>query len=817
VADISITLTLDDSQYTGKIREVSALTQATSSQMTQSLEKVNASLLMLNTNLSKLTDGMNRVKAAGEGAGTGLGSMTSQLTKLSGLIAAGSLTGLTEQIMKSSNEIHNLGEGLGIGTESMLELSAAAIPLGRDINQTGLMLERMLNVADQAEEGNQKLRNAFEKVGISMSDLNKMSPDETFKKIAVSLAAMTDPAERARVAQELLGRAAMGIDWIQYVANLHQTEGALTQHSQSVDDASRAYNQLQTGLNQLRLNLADLLDPIFKIIGNNAAGLLGMKSAAEGVLAVLTVMAGGAIITGLIAVGTALTPIIAGLLEVAAIVVPIIALIGGVGATIDRVFKTHIMDTAGEMWDGLKQKIEGATHALEGYDKAGQSSAEFAARDPRRLDLNKPATSSTKPVDLEAPRVQAMQAQLAILNQDIALRTARLAVEMNTANLGEVERQRALTAFDESARQARQLLELDKQIATLRSESSKPNAVSRAPEIALLEKEKQTIIDTNKAQADLKAGAIEVAQAKKEQFFWDNQIRETNLKIADITDQIAQLTMSASERKIAAYNKEKETRIKAAEEEYVKITQLELSETKRVEIREKITDEIKKEQAAQEELNKTANTFDVGFTQAWHKFADNAGTAADQGKAAFDGFTSAVDKAIDAMTSRSKVSFKSMVDSFIMSLVNSQLKSAFASLMNSAGGASNFSLGGAFSALGMGNLAASLGLNTGNVNLGSVTGEDLGLFYANGGNIPAGGIGIVGESGPEIVSGPATVTSARDTAQMLNDNSGGGTTIHNYNISAVDAKSVAQLFYENRMTMYGMTEQARRELPMRNR
>lgn len=46
--------------------------------------------------------------------------------------------------------------------------------------------------------------------------------------------------------------------------------------------------------------------------------------------------------------------------------------------------------------------------------------------------------------------------------------------------------------------------------------------------------------------------------------------------------------------------------------------------------------------------------------------------------------------------------------------------------------------------------------------------------YDKGGSIPAGAVGLVGEIGPELISGPATVTSRRDTAKML----GGDITIN---------------------------------------
>lgn len=53
-----------------------------------------------------------------------------------------------------------------------------------------------------------------------------------------------------------------------------------------------------------------------------------------------------------------------------------------------------------------------------------------------------------------------------------------------------------------------------------------------------------------------------------------------------------------------------------------------------------------------------------------------------------------------------------------------------------------------------------------------------GLFaglFDGGGKIPGGQFGIVGERGPEIVTGPAQVTSRRDTAQMMQGGRAGGT------------------------------------------
>ncbi len=58
--------------------------------------------------------------------------------------------------------------------------------------------------------------------------------------------------------------------------------------------------------------------------------------------------------------------------------------------------------------------------------------------------------------------------------------------------------------------------------------------------------------------------------------------------------------------------------------------------------------------------------------------------------------------------------------------------------------------------------------------------------YDNGGTIPAGSWGIVGEYAPEIVHGPAKVISRKDTAKLLNESSGSG----NYSITLAPVVNV---------------------------
>lgn len=78
-----------------------------------------------------------------------------------------------------------------------------------------------------------------------------------------------------------------------------------------------------------------------------------------------------------------------------------------------------------------------------------------------------------------------------------------------------------------------------------------------------------------------------------------------------------------------------------------------------------------------------------------------------------------------------------------------------------------------------------------------------GGFFADGGVLPRGQFGIVGERGPEIITGPATVTPMSGL--------GGGTQVI-YNINAVDARSFQQLLAQDPGLIFALTEQGRKTL-----
>ena len=77
-------------------------------------------------------------------------------------------------------------------------------------------------------------------------------------------------------------------------------------------------------------------------------------------------------------------------------------------------------------------------------------------------------------------------------------------------------------------------------------------------------------------------------------------------------------------------------------------------------------------------------------------------------------------------------------------------------------------------------------------------------FFAEGGKIPAGKFGVVGEEGPELIGGPASVTPM--TSPQMQSTSQGDVNI-NFNINTIDARGFDELLVSRRATISGIINQ----------
>ena len=171
-----------------------------------------------------------------------------------------------------------------------------------------------------------------------------------------------------------------------------------------------------------------------------------------------------------------------------------------------------------------------------------------------------------------------------------------------------------------------------------------------------------------------------------------------------------------------------------------------------------------------------------GWEEAFRQYIENATNAANTARDVFGAVTTNMNSAIDNFVETGKFSFSDFAQSIIRDLVKIELKAMASKVLTPI-----------LSGLGSG--------------ISSILG------FAEGGNPPINRPSLVGEKGPELF-----VPKTAGTVVPNNALGGGAPITNNYitnNISAVDAKSVAQLFAENRRTLFGTMKLAEKELSYR--
>lgn len=251
---------------------------------------------------------------------------------------------------------------------------------------------------------------------------------------------------------------------------------------------------------------------------------------------------------------------------------------------------------------------------------------------------------------------------------------------------------------------------------------------------------------------------------------------------------------------------------------------------------------LRKRQEAARAIAYEQRSFASGWNRAWGSYADDATNASKQAERLFTKSTQGMEDAIVGFAKTGKFEWKSFVNVILEELLRSNLRQLIATAFggaNTSGGTAGAqrlisqapgvartnsaagtltglgggpqapntgggffdALGGLFGGGGQTNTAeafpvASDGGSPGRMDLF----DDFDGFFANGGTIPAGKFGVVGERGPEFVSGPASVSPM-------------GATQVNYTVNAVDARSFQDLLATDPRTLFAITEQGRKSIP----
>ena len=786
--------------------------RANTTQAIQNLDKLQSKLDKLNTAFGKL-------KAAAAGIALG---------------------GFVAQAFQFADAIQDLSDATNISTNAILGFGKAVQASGGDTEKAQQGLLKFVNTIGEAADGSAKAQQAFGEVGVTLQDLRTLSEQDLLAKTVQGLAKIDDSGKRSVLQMELFGKALRGVS-AQGVAGMFETATAdSAKYASAIKAAADAQQNFETIISTLKVEVLAALQPISEL----AAGMLEAGSKAKAFIS--AVMDIAVVVATFFAVTKAVKLLVYSLeLLVAA---PALLMRGW--QTLTRTWQIFVdqmgrMSKAGEVtaatlqglktrfhWvgvaineigkglgvlaagfvafynmivpDSVHQKLAGFFSDLKNW--VSDSSGAGAGRggndaitkqlQERGEQLRKESEAAREVKDAYAQKAKEIKQVSDAYARQNAETLDAINFEKSLVGKSEnlVEVLRAQEDVYKKAAQESEKLRIAKSLLKDEEQSLAPVYDEQIAKI-----QKQAEVDAQrignaiaglqalKAQEDYRKFQLEEINKQLErQASLSDQLRAANDKLKDVQFEGQQAQRSPFSRQVEQIRED--ARKAALEAGRAFSAAFEdsgdgLTPERAKELSDgldQIAQKYKLIADAQVQNIEASRTFASGWKSAFDEYLDNANNASTRAKDMFQSMTSNMNSAIDRFVETGKFSFGDFARSVIQDLIKIELKAAASKIFSSV-----FSGAGSF-------LSGLLG-------------------FADGGNPPVNKPSIVGENGPELFV-PRTAGTVVPNGQF----GAGGAVTNNYitnNISAVDAKSVAQLFAENRKTLLGTVRMAEKEMP----
>lgn len=732
--------------------------------------------------------------------------------KFSGLkaqLAGLGLAALGRSAINAADEMNDLSDATGIAIARLIELQGAIVGAGGKADAMANGVIKFVTHIDEAAQGSLKAQASFEQLGISLKDLGNLSEEQLLLQVLDEIGKVTDKSRQAGLMMEYFGKSFRGVDPTTLRDKLIATKGTMDQYADSVKQAAEINDKVEKALKNLSIAFLVVIEPIADFINKISENqgkidqLITLVKTLGVVLA--TVFGGGAMLAavrilaglgrGIGALGQLMGRFSAPLAKFGDDIVKTLnpngmvmralrsagALIGSVAAGVAAFFglggtKEKPDTTATDTETKVDEEAAKAAQKKRDIDTSNRRKALEGLRDISR-EYEKQQNLVTNRLDIETMLVGKSDEERQMIE---AQRT--LAEEYAKVQEDLLKKKRDLSQEDQY--QAAEIDKLIKRNAELYTQQQQglTNAINRNQTALALEKERQATLERITQQLERQA-KLDEAMLKIRQ--------DTNAALRDVKFEGEQMGRTPLERSFAQIQ---ENAKKAAEEAgrafATQFEGLELSADEAQTLANGLALIAKQYQLIAEEQTKNlvaSREWATGWTDAFNQYMDNATNAARMAGDMFNAITSNMNSAIDNFVKTGKFSFKDFARSVLQDLAAMELKFLAAKWLKG-----DFSSG------------------------GGILGGVMKLFgFANGGNPPVNRPSIVGEEGPELFV-PKTAGTI-----IPNDRLGAGGMVQNTyitnNISALDAKSVAALFADNRKTLLGTVELARKEMPYYNR
>ena len=742
-----------------------------------------------------------------------------------------------------ADDLQDLSNATGIAVGRLVEFKKALTTSGGEADKMPQAINTFVRSIDEASQGSIKAQNSFRELGISLDDLRKLGEQELLVKTLDGIARIEDPGRRATLMMDKFGKSFKTVDPGELAAKLRDTAGSGDKYAQSVKRAAELNDALAEAASNVKLAFLEAFEPLINKINEFNSATKDSKNTMDGLITAIKAVGIALAIAFATSIGTGFVAMIGqigrGIMAVASLagvasgagifraagphmtalrgIVVLIAAAGtaitaasllfdNFGDTVTNVFArcvealgsfvaeilnfptdaiagilnifgANIKDPVG-LGTPIKKLVEDAKAAREAYEatvKAKKDATKPPPKDPAAPPTGREV--DTTPLENQIKGIKQIGIEYDRNNQSI-----NKSIQLETDLIGKSKQEVDIRKAQSDA--AKRTEDAVNNLADAKAKMSKDDKEAGMGKVyddqiakvkQLGEVEQKRLADLLTAQNKAQAADQFRTYSIQQQIGLENQLKS-------LQDDMGKMGLSTIEQKYYDIEAASKASAKAAIEaeaarrgikpEEMPVNDVEAYYKKAAEGNAKL-----KEQT-QEQYN-LSRQFSTGWKTAFSEYVENATNAADQAKRIFENFTKGLEDGLVNFFKTGKFGWKDFLNTMAEELLRSQIKQL---------------------------IAKTFALDAGGNGAGSSLFEGIGklLGFAGGGIIPNNGPVIVGERGPEVISGMGGRTVTPNNAL------GGNVT---YNINAVDALSFKQMIAKDPSFIYALSLQGARTVP----
>jgi hypothetical protein len=159
-------------------------------------------VLSLDDNIAK---GLRNAQKKFKAFGASIGKIGTALS-IAGAAITGPLLASAKVFSDVGDQLDKMASRTGFSVEALSELSYAAETSGTNIEDIEKSIRKFQKALGESGAVSETTKDSLDSLGLTLSELNKLSPEDQFEKIVAGLNKISDPTKKAAVAMELFGK-----------------------------------------------------------------------------------------------------------------------------------------------------------------------------------------------------------------------------------------------------------------------------------------------------------------------------------------------------------------------------------------------------------------------------------------------------------------------------------------------------------------------------------------------------------------------------------------------------------------------------------